>query len=67
MVHTVTVSPILDVSGKPNRLYYNCFTGFAKSQNKKYLVTVRYIQSFAELLPLHCTYHTATQSFLSRT
>ncbi len=67
VVFTVTVAPVLYITVSIKGLDYNLLFGFTKSQNKKYLVAGRYIQSFAELLPLHCTNHAATQTFLSRT
>ena len=67
MVYTVTVAPVFDITGKANCFDYNVLFRFAKSQNKKYLVTGRYIQNFTELLPLDCADHAATQTFLCRT
>jgi len=64
VVFTIAVAPVLDITGSINGLDYNLLFRFTKSQNKKYLVTGRYTQSFAELLPLHRTNHAATQTFL---
>jgi len=64
VVFTIAAAPVLDITGSTNGLDYNLLFRFAKSQNKKYIVTGWYIQSFAELLPLHRANHAATQTFL---
>ncbi len=43
VVYTLTVTPVLDVTGWPNRLYYYRLLRPANTQNKKYLITGRYI------------------------